>query len=103
MIAFEIILNGQKLCTAGAGDLGVVATNLCWVRRKSLPDGVVIPDWTPEELTIDVGGIDSYTDEHLRWLREELKVGDTVEIRVIEIDRVDEPESRSPIKRTPVK
>jgi len=96
MIAFEILLNGEPQCIAGVGDLGVISAIICWVRRKALPAGTVIPDWEPEELSLDVGGIDSHTDEHLKWIKRAIAVGDEITLRVFETDRIDPPEIRMP-------
>jgi len=101
MIALEVLLNGKRLCIAGAGDLGVVSANLCWVRRKPVPEGVEVVGWTPEELYINVGGIDSVTDEHLEWVRREIEVGCEVTVRVIEVDAVDVPDARWPVTLPP--
>ena len=99
MIAFEIQLNGKRLCVAGIGDLGTVTAIMTWVRRKAPPEGTTIPDWTAEELNLHVGGIDSQTNENLVWLRHELQVGDAITVRVIETDSVDVPENRWPTNR----
>ena len=97
MIAFEVLLNGERLCLAGAGNVGVVTAILHWVRRKPLQEGLVISDWEEEELKLDVAGIDSLTNEHLAWLKRRVEIGDEITLRIIEINTVDEPEGRSPM------
>jgi len=97
MIAFEILSNGKRLCLAGAGDLGVVTASISWARRKALPEGVDIPDWKAEELSFNVGGIDSHTDEYLEWVRKELSVGSEITLRVVEVEEVDAPVARYPV------
>lgn len=97
MIAFEVLLNGERLCLAGAGNVGVITAILHWVRRKPLQEGLVISDWEEEELKLDVAGIDSLTNEHLAWLKRRVEIGDEITLRIIEINTVDEPEGRSPM------
>lgn len=81
MIAFEISVNGEKLCTAGIGDKGVLSAIINGPKRPNL----------------SVGGLAN--DEHLHWLEREagfgLKVGDEVTVRIVEADCVDEPVGRS--------
>ncbi len=95
MIAFEVSINGKRMCTAGIADFGVLSAILSWARRRpeNSRDGKNIE----EELTFEVGGLDS-TDsavsEHIKWLATPLQVGDTVSIRVIERDEVEAPGER---------
>ena len=76
----------------GLDDFGVVSAILTWVRRtpEKSADGQSIE----EELTFDVSGLDSTAAEHLEWLKTELRVGDTVSIRVVSADTVDGPHER---------
>jgi hypothetical protein len=95
MIAFNVYLNGNKLCTAGVGDDGVVSTDVSWMRRtgdRRKPN-------TPEEhLTIDVGGIDGTAGEYVRWQESRiLQVGDEIRIKIIDTDTVDRPPIRRPM------
>jgi hypothetical protein len=97
MRAFQVYLNGKKLCTAGVGDDGVLSAILTWVRgarntpsqRSKLVQG--------EDLFIQVGGLISPVEEHVIWLQRSLRVGDDVRIAVVERAAVDRPKSR---KRT---
>jgi hypothetical protein len=91
MIAFEIYLNGKKICTAGVGDLGVLSTSLAW--RGPQPHqkgGKVVPAY----LRLDVGGIEDSSAEHLRWLERKIKRGDLVAIKVVEVALADKPRER---------
>ena len=76
MIGFEVLLNGQKLCVAGAGD-GVLSAVV-----SSVP--------TRQELGLEVGGL---ADEaHLKWtIPRSLTVGDEVIVRVVETQHPDPP------------
>jgi hypothetical protein len=101
MLAFEVSVNGEVVCVAGLDEYGVLTAILSWVRRR--PDAEFKPD--SEELEFSVSGLasDARNDaEHLDWLKRELRVGDIVSLRVIEIERADEPAMRkreNPIHR----
>jgi hypothetical protein len=87
MKAFEVSLNGQRLCTAGAGDDGVLATGITWVGGS--------PPRPASELTFRVGGIDSATGEYLDWPVPQVNVGDEITIRIVETESID-PANRRP-------
>ena len=91
MIAFEVHLNGKKMCTAGVGDAGVVSTSLAWRGAQPYKKGV---PRVPEYLRLDVGGIADGSGEHLRWLDRKVKHGDLVSIRVVKVASVDKPRER---------
>ena len=85
MIAFVVSVNGLRVCTIGVGDSGVLGAHVSWVGR---------PD-EPGDLDLGIGGLDSRTDEHIRWPDPpEINVGDTVTIQVVELDVVDPPTER---------
>jgi len=85
MIAFVVSVNGQRVCTIGVGDSGILGASVSWVGRSG----------EPGEPDLRIGGLDTRTDEHIRWPHTpEIKVGDTVTIQVIENDAVDTPTDR---------
>jgi hypothetical protein len=92
VIAFKVSLNGKHVCTAGVGEFGVVSAIVTWVRRRpeKSRDGKSIE----EELTADIGGLDSDANEHLKWLARRLRVGDRITLEVINADRVHKPKRR---------
>src|SRR5262249_14974126 len=90
MIAFEVHLNGKRICTAGVGDIGVLTSSLAW--RGSQPCQKGGPS-VAEYLRLDVGGL-AQSGDRLRWLDRKLKRGDTVSIKVVEADCVDKPQER---------
>ena len=84
MVGFEITLNGQRLCTAAAGETGVLTAAVTWVYREA--PGVS----EPSELRLEVGGLSQ--DSHLRWPAPRLlNVGDEVNIRIVETNEADPP------------
>lgn len=95
-LRFEVLLNGKRLATTGVGSYGVLTAILMWVRRSPdrIPEhGRDDPSWLAEEMTLGLGGLDSSTDEHVRWLDEQpLKAGDEVTIRIPPPGPVDEAE-----------
>lgn len=86
MLAFELQLNGKKICTAGIGEPGVLTSFITWV----LGDGGSRQKGR-EEMFVRLGGLVSRTNQHLDWLRRPLRRGDEVSIRVVEVDVVDTP------------
>ena len=88
MIAFVVSLNGERVCTIGIGDRGVLGAHVSWSGR---PGGA-------GDLWLSYGGLDSRTDEHVKWADPpEIMVGDTIAIQVIETDGVDPPAERETI------
>jgi hypothetical protein len=95
VIAFEVSINGKRMCTAGIADFGVLSAILSWARRR--PENSRDGKDSEEELTFEVGGLDNSdaaVSEHLNWLATPLQVGDTVSIRVIEPNEVEAPGER---------
>jgi hypothetical protein len=91
MRAFEIRLNGEKLCLAGIGDDGVLSAIVNWVTGRQAAD-----------LFLHVGGLVSSADEHVAWIKQKkLSVGDSVEIKIVEASSVDVPVRRR--RRDPAK
>jgi hypothetical protein len=81
MRAFDVSLNGKKLCSAGIGDDGVLSAIVNWVTRKGTGD-----------LFLEVGGLVSTVDEHVKWVNQKpLQVGDTIQVTVVDAKSVDEP------------
>lgn len=90
MRAFEISLNGKKLCVAGVGDDGVLS---------AIVDLIVKPEHNDLDLT--VGGLIG-SREDVYWIkRETLEVNDEIRVRVVEADQADEPVHRQPNQAQP--
>ena len=94
MIAFEVSLNGNKVCNAGVGDVGVLTTIITWVRRNGVNTETRELENIEEELTLDVSGLISSRNEHVRWSESKLAVGDEILIRVTSLESVDSPRDR---------
>src|SRR5262245_44001332 len=83
MIAFEVYLNGRKLCLAGVGNDGVLAAITDYVAGSR-----------PDRLHLQVGGLLSPQEEHVCWRNAKLNLGDEITIRIVEATSVDRPRER---------
>jgi hypothetical protein len=87
MKAFQVHLNGRKLCTAGFDERDVVLTAI--VDYVSGRGG--------DELALTVGGLNSAKGEHVRWVkRKKLRSGDEVKVKIIDTESADNPKERHP-------
>jgi hypothetical protein len=83
MIGFEVVLNGTRICTAAAGDDGVLTAIVTSVGKR-------------HELELKIGGL--IEDAHLNWpVPRNLAVGD--EIRTCSADRPPCPPRQDPAGR----
>jgi len=72
MRAFNVSLNGKKLCLAGVGERGVLSAIVSWVAGDR-----------GEDLFLHVGGLAN--EEHIDWVRQKhLRVGDEIRVKVLE-------------------
>ena len=96
MIAFEIWINGEKICTAGVdSDLGMLTSFLSWTKRdvSRLP-AEMRSEVSGEELKLVINGqrnLGQNQFENVQWQGCELKPGDEVRIAIIETDQADRP------------
>ena len=105
MIALEVSVNGKRTCTAGAEDLCVlnaIVTACGRLGQKTVP---VRPNET-RDIHYQVGGLTSRPDPtkdlHLRWQSlKPLRIGDVVQIRILDITQADRPKSRTRARRRP--
>jgi hypothetical protein len=91
MIVFNVLINGEKRCSAGVND-GVVTANITSVSGPSHknPD----PPYSQEWLTLHVGGLDAGEDQ--TWIPSQaLRIGDYITIEIVERSVADEPIDRS--------
>ena len=100
MIALEVKKNGKLICVAGAEDLAVLSTIIAAsgkLGKKTVPSR---PDDETADLYYSVGGLTSRPDPdkdvHLNWESvSPLKVGDVIEVRILETQEVDRAHSRT--------
>jgi hypothetical protein len=84
MIAYEVYVNGVKVCTAGGHELTALSGAVNFFPNR--------PDRLGPMLT--VSGVISQPEEFWHWTHRELHVGDRVEIRVVESSRADDVVSK---------
>jgi hypothetical protein len=74
MIAFEVSVNGKKICTAGAEC--VLDVGMDWVAHH------------PNRIGFHAGGISNQrgVDHHCEWPLPSVVVGDEITIRIVETD-----------------
>ena len=92
MIVFDVLVNGQRRCRAGAEQAAVLTAILSWVSPNDVSGRP-----RPGELWMRVGGI-VHPDEHVEWLQDVLHAGDEITIRIVQGGNADEPSKR---KRPP--
>ena len=81
MIAYEVQMNGRRLCVAGAPPDGVLTMGLTWVHRN------------PETVDFHLGGLlGGDSKDHIRWNTPKLKIGDEVVMRIVDTDGGDPPD-----------
>jgi len=84
MRAFEVHLNGKKLCLAGVEGSGVLSAIASYVIGERGSD-----------LFLEVGGLDSSSRDHLDWVNQKpLGVGDEIHLKIVETASVDDPVNR---------
>lgn len=84
MIAYEILVNGHRVCIAGAS--GVFDATVCWTPAMG------------NNPRLTVGGIDKndFGNWHVDWSAPTVGVGDEVTIRIVSTDSVDPPILKRP-------
>jgi hypothetical protein len=99
MRAFQVSLNGEKLCTAGVGEDGVLTTIVTWVgpTRNRARKGRRTSRSEDEDLDLRVGGLINPNREHVSWHECSLRVGDEVQIQIVDRASVDRPSQRRKI------
>jgi len=103
MIDLEVKLNGKRVCIAGADDLAVLSTHIAAVGKVGKKTVPARPDQTTGEIHYSVGYLtsrpDPNKDVHARWKSvAPLKIGDVLEVRILETEKVDRAKSRTKAK-----
>jgi hypothetical protein len=82
MRAFNVSLNGKKLCLAGVGERGVLSAIVSWVAGDRGAD-----------LFMEVGGLAN--EEHVDWVNQKkLQVGDEIRVKIVDAGSADKPVRR---------
>lgn len=87
MKAFEIIINDNNICRAGLeSGKGVLTTHI--ISATGL-------DNQSDNISMSVSALNSASNESLKWVTQELKVGDEILVRIIDTEEIDQPGSSS--------
>ena len=94
MIAFEVLLNGNRVCIAGAEDLCVLTANVTAAGKLGKQTVPARPDETSGDIFYSLAGLtereNADDNVHMRWKSVvPLQVGDVIEVRVLETENVD--------------
>lgn len=85
MLAFEVLVNGKRLCIAGTGTSKVISTTVSWARRSA------------DTINFHVGGIVAdESNEHFAWTTPPIGIGDEITIRLVDADSWDNPQHLGP-------
>jgi len=85
MKAFQVRMNGRKLCTAGFSERDVVVTAII----------DYVSGHGEDELALSVRGLISQKEEHVQWVeRKKLRIGDEILVKIIETESADSPRKR---------
>ncbi len=101
-IRFELFVNGQRQAIAGIRSHGVLTANIVWGGNAEVeitPQIRADPDfnereWVTDDIHVRLGGLDSETEEHLKWFQQDLRPGDEVTLRVLPAGECDAPLER---------
>jgi hypothetical protein len=80
MRAFEIRLNGKRLCIAGMEEGMLLCGVACTENNNRRGD-----------VGLDMTGISYLKEELVRWKRRTLRTNDVVRVKIIETNKVDKP------------
>jgi hypothetical protein len=86
MKAFEVVVNGERLCLAGIAGNCVLSVTITHLKRNGDRD----------EIDLEVAGLVSAAGEHVDWAVTPLRTDDEVRIKIIDSDSADEPKERRP-------
>jgi hypothetical protein len=85
MLAFEVFVNGTRICTAGVGEYCVMSSILSLLKKRR----------RRREMWLEVGGIPADGADgdrlYVGWIKTPVSTGDEIRIKVIEKDEVDPP------------
>ena len=100
MIAFEVRVNGKRICIAGAEDLAVLTAHVTASGKLGAKTMPARSDDTKGEVFYSVGGLtarpDPNNDVQVRWKSiSPLRVGDVVQVKVLEVKKADRARSRT--------
>lgn len=83
MRAFEISVNGERLCVAGSVHTNVLNAAITYLSKR-------------QEFDMRVGAIvmDDNLSNYAYWVKRSLSVGDVVQLKIVDVPEADEPIER---------
>jgi hypothetical protein len=99
-LCFEVRINDGPAVISGRAGISVLSSTLTFISSRN-------------ELELRVGGLDSagsHDNEFIEWIKQDLKIGDQVSIRIVEsnatsapiaVEREEPGSSSSEIRRVP--
>ena len=86
MRAFEVYVNGEKVCTAGLPGEGILDAHVCTYKTAAT------------HFRVQLGGLDGPARETLLWPSFHVRKGDELTFRFVDADEVDPPKERDPLR-----
>ena len=83
MLAIQLTINNSKKKLIAGLDIGVLTTTLYYINR-----GIESKDIKKSSFELHVGGLQTDLNQHIIWLNKNLKVGDSINIEIIETKKV---------------
>jgi hypothetical protein len=90
MVGFEISVNGHHIRTISVGEFGMLTADVMWARIQQQKGTI------HEEFRVMPSGLEGRLGDSVRWPDALLKIGDSVTVRIVEIDAPADP----PTQRT---
>lgn len=87
MIAYQVHLNGKPVATAGLTH-GVISAIANWV---FIPNDIAKDPDADWAASFSLNGLDNPSRKHLDWFRTDLKVGDEITLKLVEVAECDTP------------
>lgn len=78
IFGFKVLINDEIICRAGFENENAVVTCILDSIRRKNDDS--------EELNITIGGLNSDTNQHVDWYKNNLQEGDKISIEIISND-----------------
>jgi hypothetical protein len=84
MTAFEVSVDGQRVCLSGVGEHGSLDAFICWIGDAG----------REPEFFLRIGGYGAIGEEHVHWTAPGIGVGSDIRVRIVQVDSVDPPTER---------
>ena len=101
MIIFQVKLNGETVTSAGKEDLAVLSAIVGATGALGSKSGGTKTEKIKSNFNLTVGGLSSTSENdngtHLNWLRQDLSIGDKIEVTIL-----DNGKAEMPVEKTPV-